>query len=379
MEDRMKKNIIILLLGVLLTSCGQTIDTETMVAWESPHGSIYNNGSSMNLPTPPLKVSWEFSLKDITHCEPVAGGGAVLLSDEKGLIYCLGETDGLLIWSRQFGAGITIQPVISKGRVFLGDGGSQLFSIDIGSGSVLWTKELDSPIVGWPIVDTGRVWVCSSNSLYCFEETAGTEIFSIKSPKNFTSAPSLQRYLYLVAGNSLQAVIPESGVLVWRRDFKNKIVGTVTCLSSGIIVCDGELHILSDSKGELLSDYKEEEGYLFTSSASIYVNLVVACNNKPEVVCFTKSPLQRLWSLAPIKLSNVAPVIGEKYVYFVSNDGRLYCCKASDGQWQWHHQMGSKVVGLCPLEDHIVIVSELGLVKRLDIGGKPMTKDEMIK
>lgn len=391
--------LMVLILFASLTSCGNiNIDTEKGISWKSPFGGIYNTNSSQFGLKEPMAVTWEQNLGKPTKCSPVSAGGVTIISDLDGMVYCFNNEDGNKIWTRQFIGGTIIQPVISKNKALFADGSSTFYSINISDGSQAWQQNIPAPLVGWALTDSGKIYLAAGNSLVCFEETKGTQIFRKDVNLEFSAAPSLQKYLYIPAGKTLLAVNPETGETVWQVNFERPIIGTVACMIGSVIVVDGNVYVLDDKDGKVIyMDEKESfeigDGrkleYWYCTPASYYINLILCSTTKPTMLGFQSSPLKKAWIFGTMSKMEKPPFISGKRIIFAS-DLRLYVCDASNGSWKWHYNYNENITGICPVGVDInhpidagepkmclITAGDKGKIMRFDEGGKPLTKDEI--
>jgi outer membrane protein assembly factor BamB len=390
--------ILLLIIVFQLVSCGRNIDTEKGLSWKSPLGSIYNTNSSLYAPKHPYSVTWEQNLGKTTKCAPVSAGGVTIVADDEGSVYCLDNEDGQKIWTRQFIGGISIQPVISNGKVLFSDGSSTFYAISISNGSQIWQQDIPSPIVGWALVDSGKIYVATTNSLVCFEETKGTQIFRKDFIEKVSASPSLMRYIYLPCGNHLYALDSNNGDVMWKIQFERPIIGTVACTANYLLVVDGNLNIVNDYDGKIISKDEKETisasngkklEYWYCTPASVYLNLILCPSVKPTIVGYQSSPLKKVWSFGTMKPLSLPPFISGNQVIFAS-DSRLYVCDTATGAWKWHYNYDENIVGICPVGINldekissegpkmcIITSGEKGKIARFDVGGKPLTKEEI--
>ncbi len=403
MRKHLSSCLAILLFVTLISGCGAgkvVINTEDGNAtWKYPLGSIYNSGTSPFSPSPSFAVTWEKTLPNKTSFSPVVAGGALVIPDDNGNIYCLSTETGEVVWSKKLGNNIS-QPIIGANMVYLGVD-NKMLALNISDGNSIWESELEGEVVGYPLNDGGKLWFVTEHDLYCLEESKGGQVFHKDYDKHtFTQAPTLQKYLYLVAGKQLIAFNDYDLVEAWSLYLKDDLIAPVSCQRSSIFAVDGNLYKIDDKNGDVLESYSynaptpsgeivdsTEYGAKLITGASVYMNIICTTTEHGNVIALTDSVngLSFLWSLGvtfPIK----APVlIGNDYVYFGAGDGRFYVGSTSNGQWVWHNRFGLKeareehlfVSSPAILNDKIFVVSVAGLIKRFDIGGRPMTQEEM--
>jgi len=404
----MKKLTILVIVSIFIigaTGCGgESLDINTedgTASWNYPLGTIYNAGTTQFSPEPPFGVVWEKNLPNTTNFSPVAASSIVIISDDRGNVYCLSQKTGDVVWSRNLG-NTGFQPIIGINAVFVGSDTNEMVALDINGGKTKWKAKLAGDVVGWGLVDAGKLWFTTTHDLYCLEETKGGEIFH----KNFgditfTHAPSLQKYLYLVAGNQLIAFNDRDYEQVWNLYFENELIGPVACQRSNIYAVDGRLFKVDDKNGDVVDSYtynaptpggeiiEGDDDYKadIISTASIFANVICTTTEHGNVIALTDSNtgMNFLWSLG-VTFPTTAPVlVGNDYVYFGATDGRFYLGKTADGRWVWHNRFGERedmkvhnfVASSAVLVDRIFVVSQGGMIKRLNVGGRPMTQAEM--
>ncbi|OQB75495.1 MAG: outer membrane biogenesis protein BamB [bacterium ADurb.Bin132] len=377
------------LLVTLVLFCGcqsaTLIDTETMPSWKSPRGGFYNNSGTMLAPKQPLKVVWETEIPNQTHCNPVAAGGMVVLSDDKGVVYCIDGENGNHVWEKQFYVG-QISPVISKGRVLFGDQSGFFYSLNLADGKQVWSKTLSSPVVGWPTIDGDRVWVATRDDLYCLEEAQGTEIFKKSYGVQLTQTPSLQRYINLVASDTIIAVVPEDGKEVWRKKLEYPIIGPAVCVRDELLVTSGKLLKINALNGEIVESYEFDTGSKdkkykvdIVSPPSVYVSMVAIGLSNNMVVVVRQIDLKPVWGFGTNKPVTSSAIITKESAFLAADDGKLYVIDVKNGNWQWHNNFKSPVVGAAILDTYLFALSESGILRRMDQGGEPLTQEEMNK
>ncbi len=388
-----------------LVACNNTAESNPTfdigdgnAAWMTPNGSYYHSGTAPFSPAPPFGVTWENQLPNTTRFSPITASELLFISDDAGNVYCLDQKNGSSVWSRNLGEK-GFQPVLSTRYLFIGAEGGRLLACNPVNGKTVWEAKLDGDLVGYPIIDPGMVWVVTEHDLYGFEETKGTEVFH----KNFgdmifTQPPAFQKYLYLVAGNQLLAFNELDKKVVWRKYFENVLIGPVVCQRSSIYAVDSRLFKLND-EGEVLDTYTHypanpsgeilegDEWGKIRNKVSIFTNVICFPTEYGSIVAIRDSNngLDFLWSLG-VTLPPKAPVVvGVDYVYFGASDGRFYVCSTKDGKWIWHNRFGERediedqqfYSTPAVLDNRVFVVSESGLIKRMDVGGRPMSFDEM--
>ena len=395
----MKNKLVILALVLLFVSCGrQPIDTESTSSWKTPLGSYYGTSFSMKNPEPPLGKVWERRLSAYSKYSPVTAGAAVVCADNSGKLYCIDAATSQDIWTEEFSPGQSMQPVIGNNAVIFCDGSPTIYSLNINNGQANWSFKLPDNAAGYPLYGDGKVWVCAGKSLFCFEESKGALIFSKEYPEAFTQAPTMQRYLYLVAGKKIIAVSAENGQMTWERSLPKDIISPICCSRSEIFAVDGSLWKIDDNTGNILQSYTNDlfmdnktggwnkvpslEGPL-TSGVALYVNMLAVGTQKGEILGFQISDISHfvLYHRANMAITST-PLITPKYVWFTTPDfkdtGRFFCiANQLDAKWVWHDWYNESVSSHPAVtEDAFYVLTDKGLLTRYGTGGKPVDPSE---
>jgi outer membrane protein assembly factor BamB len=395
----MKKTAISLILLLLLASCQtKRIDTEKISSWKSPFGNYYASSFAMETPKPPLQKLWERRLGAYSKTSPVTAGGAVVCADQAGMLYCIDGDTSKDIWTKELAQTENMQPVIGNNSVIVCDGKPSIMSLDINSGSTVWSYDLPDKAVGWPVFGDGRVWICAGKTLLCFEESKGSLIYKQDFTETFTKTPSMQKYMYLVAGKKLIAAVPETGQKAWDLELGKEIVAPICCSRNEIFAVDGRLHKIDDSTGKILQTYtndlfldKNTRNWVqnskletpFTSGVALYVNIIVIGSKSGEVLGFRTNDISHyvLYHRVNFPVTST-PLLTPDYIWFTSpefkDSGRFFCiANALNAQWVWHDWLDESVSSHpAATENNFYILTEKGLLIGYSAGGKPVDPAE---
>lgn len=389
----MKIKLAITMMSLVIASCGgQPINTEGTSSWKSPLGSYYGASMSMSYPAPPLKKVWEAKLSAYSKSSPVCAGGVAVVADESGTVYCFDGNNSGLLWKMELKPLQAMQPVIGTNSVYVCDGSSTLYCLDINTGAKIWSAELGSNATGWPVIGDGRIWVCSDQTLHCFEESKGTPIFSKDYGLKLTKTPTMQVFMYLVAGKKLLAVVPETGEKVWEQSFPREIISPACCTRTEIFVVDGSLNKLDGSTGKILQTYtndlfnsKDGKGWdkvpsleqPFTCGAAFYLNMLCVGSKSGEVLGFMANDISHYVFYHKINFGiTTPPVLTPDYVWFTAPDledsGRFFCiANAFNAAWVWHDWYDEPVSSHPAVTDEaFYVLTEHGRLIKYTSGGQ---------
>ncbi len=398
----MKKSLVLLVvMASLLQGCSgekPKIDTESVSSWKSPLGSFYGTSLMIDVPEPPLQAVWEKRLDAYSKSSPVTAGGAVVCADNAGKVYCLDGKTSETIWTREFKPVEKMQPVIGKNVVYVCDGKPSIQCLDINTGNTVWSADLPGMPIGWPLNGEGRIWVCAGSHLVCYEESVGTQIFDKTYDAEFTVSPTMQLYMYMISGNRLIAVVPKTGETAWTKTFEKNIIAPVSCDRTDIYVVDGRLYKLADKDGQKVQMYTNDRvmdsktgAWIsdpkleapFTTGAAIYVNMLVLGTEKGEVLGFQTADISQYVFFHRVNYAVTStPLVSAKYVWFTAPDvketGRFFCiANALNARWIWHDWLDEPVSSHpAGTKDCFYVLTDNGLLKRYETGGKPVDPAE---
>jgi outer membrane protein assembly factor BamB len=242
--------------------------------------------------TLPLKgeVLWTYRTGGELYGAPALGAQMVFVGSKDGTLYALDRMTGALIWRFDTGSKLFDQPKLAGGHVFFGAENGMVYALDEASGRPGWQQKVAGSVYASPAVGNGVIYVAADH-LSALSESTGEVIWSfdplaitVPAPiggafySKFGAEPSLdQEYLYigdqagrlyrlrrndgqvvwtapLGAGmvskalldgkrvivatwkGSVAAFDRDTGVQLWRYEFKDEIDGQVALSDETIIL-----------------------------------------------------------------------------------------------------------------------------------------------
>jgi M6 family metalloprotease-like protein len=178
-------------------------------------------------------------------------------------VYALDQNTGSKTWKKTIGSGNLVvnegSPAVADGKVFLCGGDGMLYCLDEYSGNIIWTKPISGNIIGAPAVFGGKVFAASSYMLYALDMNTGNTIWTYYPRDPLRGNTVHGDKVFTCSGTKVIAVYESTGSVAWSRDFGSGI-WPLSCPA----VADGKVFVLSDT-----SDNKERVYALSESSGSI--------------------------------------------------------------------------------------------------------------
>ena len=110
--------------------------------------------------------------------------GRLYIGTEQGDLYCLGMTDGSIIWKARINADSDSTPAVADGLVFTAAEDGYVYCLKQGNGEFVWKFKAEGGLSAlykersgfWasPVVLNGRVYIGSNNGyMYCLRANNG--------------------------------------------------------------------------------------------------------------------------------------------------------------------------------------------------------------
>ncbi len=296
---------------------------ENNVAWPQPGGNAMH---SMQHPfaRPEVHLSWTTDIGAGSNDEtsllasPLVHEGYVFTLDSQGLVSSFNEKTGAIIWrldtrSKEdfeavYNGGITS----GNGLIFIALGNGEVIAVDEKSGKQKWRVKALGPIRSPPTYSNGRVFLVTID-------------------------------------NKTEALSATSGDRLWLHSGVPEVAGLLGGASPAV---KGNVVIVPYSSGEIYA-LKAETGRVFwvdnmsrmrrTNAAAsisdiggnpvIDGNIVFAINHSGRLTALDFKSGTRIWE-RNIAGSNT-PWVAGKYLFLVSNSGKVICLTKLDGRIKW--------------------------------------------
>ena len=147
-------------------------------------------------------------------------------------LYAVDARTGNLKWGSNLGDNVTLSPWYYDGVVYIATAGGVLHAID-SSGKQQWTVALAGGNPSNICSDNGRVFICSAGGPTALDAKTGSSVWTF--PPNRGNINGLSGSISLIKGvlyykdnNSLFAIDPSSGNIIWEIDGLTQVLPGVT-------------------------------------------------------------------------------------------------------------------------------------------------------
>jgi outer membrane protein assembly factor BamB len=286
---------------------------------------------------------------------------ASLVGSER--ILCLDASNGKEIWKHQYPvtyaisypAGPRCTPVVDDGKVYTLGAEGMLICLDAATGKIAWQKDLPkeystkSALWGYaahPLIDGPRL-IClvggEGSHTVAFDKQTGKELwrFGTATEQGYSPPTIIQaagvRQLILANPNAVNAVVPETGKLLWTTPYE---ATNGSIIMSPVLVGD----------------------YLFIGGYSNHNLLLKLDRVKPGATEVSKDKAKKF--ISPV---NVQPFVDGDTIYGMDQKGDMVAFKLPDGDHLWTNtdvvggrSQGSETAFLVKHRDRFFMFNEKG-------------------
>lgn len=263
--------------------------------------------------------------------------------DGKERVLCLDEATGKVLWKHEYDCPYTVSyaagprttPAVADDKVYTLGAMGHLYCFDVKSGDVVWQKDLakeyqfDVPLWGFaghPLVDGQRlICLVGGRGSVCvaFDKDSGKEIWKALSSSQPGYAPPMiyevdgQRQLILWHPESVNALVPETGKLLWSQPFIRKSEGMI---KAALTIPTPRV------RGDRLFVTAFYDGPLM---------LKLHGSQKPEILWKGKGQGEKPDLTDGLHAIMSTPFLKDGHIYGVCSYGELRCLDAATGKRIW--------------------------------------------
>lgn len=306
---------------------------------------------------PRAKKLWKFKTKGAVQAQAAVADGTVYVGDGKGFVYALAAETGELKWSTPLDTEIMAQPLILGSTLYIPTMSGRMYALDTASGSELWHTAADEKEFGFSVRGSASP---SAGYGLIFQGTATGEVRALRQSDGAvmwaTRLGSLQNRVYdvdsqpLLTGGQLYAASadgllysldPTDGSINWASD-----AGGLNNIASSegrlFTTGGGTLYSLDPSTGLVFWNQDFEKPAMSSPAAGDGFIAVVSTIDKIYVVEGSTGDIAYERYVRKGSLGDPIVVDG-KYVYVLSNSGRLFSFEVSRVEPKEHkHARSSK-------------------------------------
>lgn len=255
--------------------------------------------------TDSFRIRWSYKTGNMVRSSPVIAGNVAVCGSDDGSMYCIGLERGDLIWSYKTGGFIRSSALVMNNKVYFGSLDNKVYCVDILSGKKLWIGQTGGEVHGSPTyVESSKLVVIGSQSksMYAFEA--------------------------------------ESGRLVWTYETGSEVYASCSTADDRIFFgTDGGKFFCLDKNGKL--EWSKDVGaHIWATPALVENKVIIPCGYDKTVRCFYQDTGELVWDYRTDNWNYSSPAIGGKFVFFGSDDQKLYCLNWKTGREEWKGDLG---------------------------------------
>lgn len=342
-----------------------------------------------------LKNKWSMTAerttkvqKDFYKLKPFVTGKYVYAANVSGVLEKRERSDGRLVWSKSFDAGISSGPVVKGDYVSVTDLDASVWVLQASDGEVVWHRQVSNQLLAPPVIAKNEL-VCKTidGRLYAFSLTSGRLLWRYNhgAPNLILRASSAP----LVVGNivvagfgdgKLDALDLKSGRTLWKRrvGYANgsSDVERMIDIDATPIVSDNVLYTVSFqgfvsaitlSNGHVLWQHKLSS-YKDMALGGRYLYVTDA---KSHVWAFNKHNGSVAWRQKELMYRGLsAPVLSQYGVLVTDKLGYLHVLSKRDGHLLGRLQIAKEEIDASPVVagNHVYVITDKGVLNDVEIG-----------
>lgn len=343
------------LIAVLLLS--GTVDMACAGDWPMFHHDVAHSGYAPDEKVPDdLELLWSYETRGEVLSSPAVADGKVYVGSRDGVLYCLDENTGSVIWNYNTWSRIYFSsPVVENGRVLISSG--KTHCLNKTSGTEIWSYESGSPDSS-PAVANTKVFVSSVNpynAVYCIDTNSGKLIWRWNGTPPQYVAENESRIYPLFSPTAVDGKVfvgssdgnfyclnENTGELIWSCKM-GCVEKPPTVLGSKVIVGsnDAKIYCLNKNTGELIWSY--ETGGSVDSSPAVTDGKVFASSWNGNIYCLDEDTGKLIWRYKTGDNIKSSPAVADGKVFVGSDDNKIYCLNETNGELIWNYETGDKV------------------------------------
>lgn len=250
-------------------------------------------------------IKWAYKTGNMVRCSPAIAGNVALCGSDDGTMYCLGLERGDLIWSYKTGNFIRSSPLVVGDKVYFGSLDNKVYCIDILTGKKVWIAQTGGEIHAAPAyMESANLVLVGSQSkaMYAFDATSGRQAWAFQTGSEVYGSCSVSgENLFFGTDGGKFFCLNRSGKEVWSAD-----VGA----------------------------------HVWATPALVENKVIIPCGYDKIVRCFFQENGEIVWDYRTENWNYSSPAIGGKYVFFGSDDQKLYCLNWKTGREEWKGDLG---------------------------------------
>lgn len=202
---------------------------------------------------------WKFETGGQVWSSPSYNGNNLFIGSDDGFLYCL-DMDAKLLWKTKLNGKIrSSSPCLSFGErnplIFIGSHSGGMYCLSQTTGEIIWSKQINQPVMASPGILKDKAFFASSNSkIYCFQKNNGSKIWDFETGDKIWSSPSISEYDNVLFFGSLDAHIYginiDTGKQTWKFPTMSMIDSSAAIANNMLFMAsrDGLLYVFGSEK-----------------------------------------------------------------------------------------------------------------------------------
>ena len=343
----MKKIVLTLIALTVLTAFApiQADDTTDCEEWVMFNHDAARTCLSKNQAAPPFLFRTAYqATSGIRGSVAITDKYAVVGSDDK-TIYCYDTSSFRIRWSYKTNNMVRCSPAISGNVALCGSDDGSMYCISLERGDLLWSYKTGNFIRSSPLVVDGKVYFGSLDfKVYCIDILTGQKVWIAQTGGEVHASPTYMEKANLVlVGSQSKAVYAfdaKTGRQAWAFDAGSEVYASCSVADDKLFFgTDGGKFFCLDKVSKVV--WSTEVGaHIWATPAIIENKVIIPCGYDKVVRCFYQDTGELVWDYRTENWNYSSPAIGGKYVFFGSDDQKLYCLNWKTGQEEWKGDLG---------------------------------------
>lgn len=297
-------------------------------SWPTYHGNYALDGvAAGTVPDAPERL-WKFKAGNRVEVTPVSADGRIHFTTAKGGLYAL-NLKGEQLWTLKSEDAFTSPPLLADGKLLVGTGKGFLFAFDAATGKELWKYDVGGTVQG----------------------TA-----------NRIELPGGKKGILAISQSdgSIHGIELETGRGSWKSAPQQRCDGSAG-VGGGLIVmgsCAAALHVFSIEKGEKTVDIPLGKDNEVAGGVAMAGTTAFAGTRSGKLVAVDIAGNKILWTNAEgTGEAFQTPAVGDKWVLFGADDGKLHGIRRENGEKVWSFDTGNRPLSPVLAGDRVVVSS----------------------
>ncbi len=302
---------------------------------------------------------------------PLVFKNNIVLSDDTGTIYRT-NLKGKIIWKKNIYVKVykniykNLNLTIYNNNIFVADNIGFIYAINFENGKIVWIKNHGIPLKSNIKISENKLFVINQDSkLICLDIKNGTSVWDVRTISSFIKTQNVMglaisnnnSLLMLNSSGDLKKINADDGEVQWSLNTTmSSLSDTADLFTSSDVVINGNDIIVSTSSStfsfNLSNGYLNWENDIGSKNKPIVDNKnVYIVTNNGYFINLERSSGKIIWSINILKdlkrkhqFTEVSGfILGSGKIYAVTSNGYLVICSAASGEVESFKRIGSSI------------------------------------